>query len=393
MISLIIFLLILSFLVLIHEFGHFIMAKLNGVRVEEFAIGFPPRLFTIKYGETNYSINIFPLGGYVKLFGEEYQEVDSTQIKDQIAKGKDESVSRAFAFKKPHQKALIVAAGVVMNLIFGVIVLYGLLAYNGFKSDPLPLIFSHKFTFGTQEGRVIATNLVKDSPAQKAGLMPEDIISSYSIEYENTTTSLTSAQQLITMIKKSPGKRIFLETVNLKDGKIKTISVVPQYNKELKRAIIGVNLIDGIVLSYLTPTDKFFSGFMHSYNVLEYNFSVIGQLMGIAVKEKSTAPVAGAVSGPIGIFSVVNDMVQSSGEKIVKNLLNLMALLSLSLGVMNILPFPALDGGRMVFVIYEWIAKKPVNKKVENITNVAGFAFLMGLAVLVSINDILRLFK
>ena len=390
MISLIIFLLILSFLVLIHEFGHFIMAKLNGVRVEEFAIGFPPRLFTIKYGETNYSINIFPLGGYVKLFGEEYQEVEAEKIQDPNS---NSSLSRAFAFKKPHQKALIVAAGVVMNLLFGVLVFYGLLAYNGYKSDPLPLIFSHQFTFGTQEGRVIATNLVKDSPAQKAGLKPEDIISSYSIEYENTSTSLTSAQQLITMIKKSPGKRIFLETVNLKDGKIKTISVVPQYNKELKRAIIGVNLIDGIVLSYLTPTDKLFSGFMHSYNVLEYNFSVIGKLIGIAVKEKSTAPVAGAVSGPIGIFSVVNDMVQSSGEMIVKNLLNLMALLSLSLGIMNILPFPALDGGRMVFVLYEWIAKKPVNKKVENITNVAGFAFLMGLAVLVSINDILRLFR
>jgi regulator of sigma E protease len=369
------------------------MAKLSGVRVEEFAIGFPPRLFTIKYGETNYSINIFPLGGYVKLFGEEYQEVDETKTHEANAKQKSDIQSKAFAFKKPYQKALIVAAGVVMNLLFGVIVMYGLLSYNGFKSDPLPLIFPHQFTFGTQEGRVIATHMVKGSPAEKAGLKPEDIISSYSIEFENTTSSLTSAQQLINMIKKSPGKKIYLETVNLKDGKIKTISVVPQYNKELKRAIIGVNLIDGIVLSYVSPTDKLFSGFMHSYNVLEYNFSVIGQLISIAVKEKTTAPVSGAVSGPIGIYSVVNDMVQSSGEMIVKNLLNLMALLSLSLGVMNILPFPALDGGRMVFVIYEWIARKPVNKKVENITNVAGFAFLMGLAVLVSINDILRFFR
>lgn len=385
MFSLIIFLLILSFLVLIHEFGHFIMAKLNGVRVEEFAIGFPPRLFTIKYGETNYSINIFPLGGYVKLFGEEYQEVDPTSHK--AMRG------RAFAFKKPYQKALIVVAGVVMNLLFGVLILYGLLTFNGFKSDPLPLIFPHHFTFGTQEGRVIATHLVKGSPAEKAGLKPEDIIFSYSIEFENTTSLLTSAQQLINMIKKSPGKKIYLETVSLKDGKIKTISVVPQYNKELKRAIIGVNLIDGIVLSYTSPTDRVFSGLMHSYNIMEYNFSVIGQLINIAVREKTTAPVSGAVSGPIGIYGVVNDMIQSSGEKIVKNILNLMALLSLSLGVMNILPFPALDGGRMVFVVYEWITGKQVHKKVENVTNIAGFAFLMGLAVLVSINDILRLFR
>ncbi len=393
MISLIIFLLILSFLVLIHEFGHFIMAKLNGVRVEEFAIGFPPRLFTIKYGETNYSINIFPLGGYVKLFGEEYQEVDNSKLKSDDVVAKDKTLSRAFAFKKPYQKALIVAAGVVMNLFFGVLVMYGLLSYNGYKSDPLPLIFSHNFTFGTQEGRVIATNLVKGSPAERAGIKPEDIISSYSMEFGNTTSSLTSAQQLINMIKKSPGKKIYLETINLKDGKMKTISVVPQYNKELKRAIIGINLIDGIVLSYTSPTDRIFSGFMHSYNIMEYNFSVIGQLISIAVKEKTAAPVSGAVSGPIGIYGIVNDMIQSSGEMIVKNILNLMALLSLSLGIMNILPFPALDGGRMVFVIYEWITGKQVHKKVENITNIAGFAFLMGLAVLVSINDILRLFR
>lgn len=359
------------------------MAKLNGVRVEEFAIGFPPRLFTIKYGETNYSINIFPLGGYVKLFGEEYQEL----------KGDEMEKKKSFAFKKPYQKALIVAAGVVMNLMFGVLVLYGILAYNNFKSDPLPMLFPHHFTFGAQEGRVIATNLSKGSPAEKAGIKPEDIISSYSIDSDNQIVRLTSAQQLIDMIKKSPGKKIYLETVNLKDGATKTIPVVPQYNAQLKRAIIGVSLIDGVVISYQNSSDKLFSGFMHSYNVLEYNFSVIGQLIGISLKEKNASIVSGAVAGPVGIYGVVNDMVHTSGAQLVKNILNLMALLSLSLGVMNILPFPALDGGRMVFVVYEWISGRQVNKTVENITNVAGFVFLMGLAVLVSINDIMRLFK
>jgi regulator of sigma E protease len=383
MFSFILFILILSFLVLIHEFGHFIAAKKNGIRVEEFAIGFPPRLFAIKKGETTYTINIFPLGGFVKLFGEEQQEIKEDTT------GKN----RAFAYKKPYQKALVVAAGVFMNLLFGVVILYGLLAVNGFKSDPLPLLFPHHFTFGVQEGRVIATNLTKGSPAEKAGIKPEDIISSYSIESDNKITHLTSATQLINMIKQSPGKKIYLETVNLKDGATKTIPVVPQYNKTLKRAIIGVSLIDGIVISYDKPLDKIFSGFMHSYNVLEYNFSAIGQLIGIAWKEKNTAAVSGAVAGPVGIYSVVNDMVQTSGPQLVRNILNLMALLSLSLGVMNILPFPALDGGRMVFVVYEWITKKQVNKNVENITNIAGFVFLMGIALLVSINDILRMLK
>lgn len=395
MISLIIFLLILSFLVLIHEFGHFIMAKLNGVRVEEFAIGFPPRLFTIKYGETNYSINIFPLGGYVKLFGEEYQEVDPSKIKAQNQNSNQNNValSKAFAFKKPYQKALIVAAGVVMNLLFGVLILYGILAYNGFKSDPLPMLFPHQFTFGQQEGRVIATNLAKGSPAEKAGIKPEDIISSYSIDSDSSITHLTSANQLIETIKKSGGKTIYLETVNLKNGSTKTVPVIPQYNAKLKRAIIGVSLIDGVVISYQNQPDKLLSGFLHSYNVLEYNFSAIGQLIGMSIKEKDASLVSGAVAGPVGIYGVVNDIVQTSGAQLVKNILNLMALLSLSLGVMNILPFPALDGGRMVFVVYEWISGKQVNKTVENVTNIAGFVFLMGLAVLVSINDIMRLFR
>ncbi|MCX6730955.1 MAG: M50 family metallopeptidase [Candidatus Roizmanbacteria bacterium] len=383
MVSLILFILILSFLVLIHEFGHFIAAKKNGIKVEEFAIGFPPRLFAIKKGETTYTINIFPLGGFVRLFGEEYQGL-SNEPTDR---------ERAFAFKKPFQKALVVAAGVCMNIAFGVIILYGIIAFNGFKSDPLPLLFPHHFTFGVQEGRVIATNLAKGSPAEKAGIKPEDIISSYSIDSDSTIVRLSSAQQLINMIKKSPGKKVYLETVNLKNGTTKTVPVVPQYNATLKRAIIGVSLIDGIVISYEKPIDKLFSGFMHSYNVLEYNFTAIGKLIGMAIKEKSTAPVSGAVAGPVGIYGVVNDIVQTSGAQLVKNILNLMALLSLSLGVMNILPFPALDGGRMVFVVYEWITGKQVNKKVENITNVAGFIFLMGVALLVSISDILKLLR
>jgi len=386
MLSLILFILILSFLVLIHEFGHFIVAKKNGVKVEEFAIGFPPRLFAIKRGETTYTINIFPLGGFVRLFGEEYHDEDKMG-------GVPFDKQRAFVYKKPHQKAAVIAAGVIMNLLFGILIFYGILAFSGFKSDPLPLLFPHHFTFGVQEGRVIATNMAKSSPAEQAGIKPEDIISSFSVRRSVQPTPVTSAEQLIAVIKQSSGKQIFLQTVNLKDGSEKTVSVVPVYNETAKRALIGVSLIDGVVISYTKPLDKVFSGFMHSYNVLEYNMSTIGTLVSLAFKEKSVSPVSGAVAGPVGIYGVVNDMVQTSGAQLVKNILNLVALLSLSLGFMNILPFPALDGGRMVFVVYEWITRKRVNKKVENITNIAGFGVLMGLALLVSINDILRLFK
>ena len=380
MLSLIIFLLILSFLVIIHELGHFTVAKKNGIRVEEFGIGFPPKLKGIKKGETEYTINAIPLGGFVRLYGEEHADA---------VEGEHD---RSFVSKKPYQKAAVIVAGIVVNILFGVLLFYGILAYNGFRADPLPLLFPHHFVFGKQEGRVIAAQLVKGSPAQKAGIAPEDIILSYSAN-EGTNTTIHSAAELIDIIKSSPGKVVHLETQNLKDGATKFVTVVPQYNPTLKRAVIGVSLIDGIVLSYPTPVDKLFSGFMHSYNVLDYNFSAVAKLVQISVKEKSAAPVSGAVSGPIGIYSVVNDIMSTSGEKLTLNILNLMALLSLSLGVMNILPLPALDGGRLVFIIYEWITGKPVHKKVESITNLVGFAFLIGLAVLVSINDILRLVK
>jgi len=378
-VSFFIFIFILSLLVLIHELGHFFVAKKNGIRVEEFGIGFPPKLKGIQRGETEYTINAIPLGGFVRLYGEEY--------KDEVGGERN----RAFVSKKPHQKAAVIVAGIVVNIIFGIALFYGILAYNGFRADPLPLLFPHHFTFGTQEGSVIAAQLVAGSPAQKAGIKPEDIILSYSVD-QGTNKTIHSAAELIDIIKTSQGKTVQLETKNLKNGKSEFISVVPRYNPQLKRAVIGVSLIDGIILSYNTPLEKLFAGFLHSYNVLDYNFSAIGKLFQIAIKEKSTEPVAGAVSGPIGILTVVNDIVASSGEKLVMNILNLMALLSLSLGIMNILPLPALDGGRLVFIIYEWVTGKPVHKKIESYTNMIGFALLIGVAILVSISDIMRLF-
>ena len=122
-------------------------------------------------------------------------------------------------------------------------------------------------------------------------------------------------------------------------------------------------------------------------------FKTIGLLFKTAYQEKKVEIVSQSVSGPIGIFSIIQDLVKTSGEKFVINFLNVLAALSLSLALINILPFPALDGGRLVFVFYEWISKKPVNKKVESYINLGGFIFLIALAILISINDIMRLLK
>lgn len=391
MLSFILFLLILGLLVLIHEFGHFIVAKKSGVMVEEFGFGFPPRIFGKRIGETLYSINAIPLGGFVRMYGEEYAEVE---------KGKQKTPStlrkKAFVYKPNWKKALIVVAGVFMNMVLGVSIYYTLLSMNGFQSDPIPLLSPYKFRFGVQEGRVVATNILPESPAAKAGVGVEDILEKYQIGStvdQSRWVQITSANQLISTVKSSLGKNVFLQVENYRNGQRRVIAVSPYYNKELKRAVIGVNLLDTVVLKYQTGKQKLLSGFMHSYNILTYNFTTIGQLVQLAFKEKQLAPVSETVSGPIGIYTVVNDVVQSSGQKIVKNILNIIGLLSLSLAVMNVLPLPALDGGRLAFILFEWITGKRVNKTFERYVNLVGFFIIILFGILVSINDVMRLLR
>jgi len=382
--SILIFLLILGLLVLIHEFGHFIVAKKSGVLVEEFGIGFPPRIFSIRIGETLYSLNLIPLGGFVRLFGEEYAEV--TGKKDSKVR------NRAFVYKPPIKKAAIVLAGVFMNLLLGIVIYYGLIAHNGFRSEPIPLLTSYHFRFGQQEGRVIATNISAGSPAEQAGIKTEDLIVAYRFHDTQTSwTAIRSAAELISTIKQAPGLKVDLQTENNKNGTKRTFTVIPQYNTKLGRAIIGVNLLDTAVIAYKSPVEKLLSGPMHSYNILAYNFSTIKKLFGFAVKEKSIGPVSQTVSGPIGIFTVIKDVVSTSGSKLVVNILNIMGLLSLSLGFMNVLPFPALDGGRLIFIIYEWVTGRTVNKRFEEYVNLGGFVILILLAILVSVNDVMRI--
>ena len=159
--AIIVFILILGFLVFIHEFGHFICAKKLGVRVEEFGIGYPPAIWKKKKGETVYSINLIPLGGFTKLYGEEGEE----GVKD----------PRSFASKSHLEKAIIIMGGVAMNFLLVVIIFYFLLGMSGFTSH-LPLIFDYKFPLGTQQNFPMILGVAEDSPAEKAGLEFEDII-------------------------------------------------------------------------------------------------------------------------------------------------------------------------------------------------------------------------
>jgi regulator of sigma E protease len=152
-------------------------------------------------------------------------------------------------------------------------------------------------------------------------------------------------------------------------------------------------LVDTAIIRYDKTLEKVFAGFLHSYNLMAYNIGTLKYLIVSSFKQNNFEAVSYSVSGPVGIYSIINDLVKTSGKKLVTNILNVIALLSLSLAMMNVLPFPALDGGRMVFVLYEWISRKKVDQNVEKYVNLIGFLFLIILAILVSINDLIKLIK
>ncbi|MCX7955635.1 MAG: M50 family metallopeptidase [Patescibacteria group bacterium] len=386
--SFLIFIIILSFLVIIHELGHFLMAKKNGVKVEEFGFGLPPKIWGKKIGETLFSINLLPIGGFVKLYGEEYHEIENKNKK--II---EKNAKKAFIYKKPWQKTIIILGGIIMNLIFGIIVFYFILWSNQFKSTPIPIILkNHQFSFGNPIKKVIIAKVNENSPASKSNIKEEDIVLKYKIN-NNSWKNVNSANQFIDIVKNSKGEKITFELKNNKNDEKKITEINPIYNEKLKRYIIGVNLADIVILEYKKPEEKIFSGFLHSYNLIDYNLKIFGYLFSSAIKEKNPENITQTLTGPVGIFAVIDDMVKKSKEKLIYNLLELSALISLSLAFMNILPFPALDGGRLVFVLYEWITGKNSNKNIEKYVNFFGFLTLIALAVIIAINDFIKFFK
>jgi regulator of sigma E protease len=357
--SILIFLLILSILVLVHEFGHFIAAKKNGVLVEEFGIGFPPRLFGIKIKETVYSVNLIPLGGFVKLYGEEYDEMS------QKAKGKRQKAKKkAFVYKHPWQKIMIIVAGVVGNFFLG----WFLISYLFTQGVPVPA------------NKVIIEKVQEKSPAKEAFLQPKDAI--YSLKVDKVYPIKTSTD-LITLTKKFAGKKIVLYVERGKE-KIQTV-IVPRKNPPKNEGPLGIVITSMTEKKYPWYQAPFY-GLAHAASTTQ---KIIVELTKTIFQLLTFKKPSVDIAGPIGIARFTSEAAKSGKNAV----LELMALLSLNLAVVNLLPFPALDGGRLVFALYELLTKKRINKKLESYLNLFGFIFLIAVAILVSINDILKIYR
>lgn len=386
LIPLLVFLLILSVLVLIHELGHYLVAKKFNIKVEEFGFGFPPRAWGKKVGETIYSINWLPIGGFVKLYGED--DAGGGAVKLPKSEQPKKELDRAFFNRPVWQRAAVVVAGVVMNLLLAFVIFYTFLGLSNFKTE-LPMIGDYKFFGANQEVRetIFIGAVSKNSPAEKAGMQAFDQIIALNGQPVKSVNFFTD------QIRRNKGKEMTLAWKNLQTGKALTATLVPRTNPPKGEGALGVSFAPEMmaVISYDTPMQKAFSGITHSLNLGIYNLDAIGTLVGQAIKERSPERVGGAVAGPVGIFKVVEQFLTFPDVKErILQLLNLAGLLSVSLAIFNILPIPALDGGRLFFILIEGITGKKVNQKFETMVHTVGMVVLLSLIVLITFKDIFQ---
>ncbi len=344
--TLLVFLIILGLLIFVHEAGHFALAKLSGVKVEEFAFGFPPRLICRKRGETKYCINLFPVGGYVKMLGED----------------EDSSSPRSFSKKKARFRIMIVVAGVVMNFILG-----GLLLSLGYGIGMSPISINPD-EFPSKINEVIVAQVNEDSPAKSAGIKAGDVIFGFKNINDFADYTKENLNNEISLSVNRGGEKL--------DKKIKVSSNID--------APIGVGLVD--VPSVKLP---FFSAIYYGFkDMVLTSKNVAVALYTIVAGIFKTGKVGESIAGPVGIFNITGQAVSLGFIYIVQ----LAALLSINLAIINILPFPGLDGSRALIIFLEGVFRKQVMRsEIESVLHTVGFILLIVLILLVTFKDIVSL--
>ncbi|HEX8923535.1 MAG TPA: M50 family metallopeptidase [Patescibacteria group bacterium] len=348
--DLLIFIIALSVLVLVHEFGHFFAAIKTGVKVEEFGLGLPPRIIGKKIGNTVFSLNWLPIGGFCKLYGE-----------DGDGKGKD-----AFNNKNPWQKLLIVLGGVIMNLVLAIVVFSAVYSITGIPYET---------------NRVSIIGIAKSSPADKAGLVEGDVVK----KVENM--EVTTPSQLTAEVAKYKGKNVNLDVVT-KQGTEKQVSVEVREKPPENEGSMGVAISN----TEMRPMKwyEIYKGIGAGFKEAYFWGKIIGGGVFGMIGGLFSGHVPKDVSGPFGIYEATGAIRKSQGLLAV---IHFFGVVSVNLAIVNVLPFPALDGGRIIFVIYEMLSKKRANQQVEATVDNIGMLILLGLIVLITAGDIFRFIK
>lgn len=346
--TIVIFVAILIVIIMIHELGHLIVAKLNGVKVEEFAFGFPPRLFSFRSKGTRYSINLIPLGGYVALLGE----------------NEDIKKPGSYYSKKVWQKITIILTGVLMNFLLAIVVLA-----IGFSVGMTPLVSDPEALSGQKSSQVMVAQVVENSPAQAIGLEPGNILQGFSAPTDLSEFTKAHAGEIVNLAVKKNSK-----TENF------------QVKLAIGEAPLGVG-----VVSVTLVKQPFYQAIPTAVIEVGKSIVVIFEVLWQIIKSLFTTGKAGeagvGIVGPVGIFNFTASAIKVGWIYI----LQLLAILSINLGIINILPFPALDGGKIFFLGLEGIfRKKVVRQEIENLIHTIGFVILIVLILVITFRDIFR---
>lgn len=343
---------VLGLLVFVHELGHFLAAKRAGVRVERFSLGFPPKMFGWRVGETEYMISWLPLGGYVKLAGESPEEEESRQPYSLHA-------------KPAWVKAIIFAAGPIMNFLLAFVLLWGIFFVSG----------DEEF----DKSKIVIGNVQKDSPAEKAGLAPGDVIVSLNGE------RLTQFDSMALKIYSLPGEPVKLVWVSGGDTTRKTLVTMKEESYNEKGDKIFVGRI-GIQQAFSRkPVGFLTAGERAGITTAAFTGQVVRFVKGLFTREFSIK----SMGGPVFISKIAGQ----EASRGFSQLLFFTALLSVNLALLNLFPIPALDGGHLLLLAIEGIIRRPISVKIRAIVTQVGFGLLLLLIVFVTYNDIMRLFQ
>lgn len=364
-VNILLFILIVGFLTLIHELGHFLVAKAIKAKVYEFSLGFGPKLISKKYKETEYCIRAIPLGGFVKILG----DGDPSEY----GKGKELAKSSENLNNKPKiLQAFVMLAGVTMNILFAILFYYIILGMSGWKTSPIYVGMDGVNLVGVETEQVIAFEVIQDTNADIAGLPKYGIVKKIDgVDIESRDTLLETLEE-----------KEQVSVLACDENQDNCTEYLVDVDEEGK---MGMYVFVGTILNY--NDIKGVSGPVYLVNNLKIIGKVLGSMIGVARETGDYSELSNTVSGPVGIFLLI-DNVKTRGFVV---FLSLVADLSISLAIMNLLPIPALDGGRVLILLVEGILKKDLDEKIEAFIINGSMIFLIILIVLVFVKDIINI--
>lgn len=435
---------VLSVIIIVHEFGHFILAKANGVMVLEFSLGFGPKLLHFKKGETEYSLKLLPFGGACMMLGEDFMQQEEEQNTEAAEAGIQQQydMTRSFGAKSVWARMSILAAGPIFNFILAFILAVFIIGYLGYDPSNLSVVQENSpaAQAGLMEGdRITSINgrnvafarelslytaiypektmeisylrdggkhtatvvpdyytntsyktgititgtgmisaVTEDSAADKAGMRANDLIQRID------GTAVTQSSEIVDIIGRCEGRTLSIDV--LRDGKEVNLSVTPVMT-ETDGYYVGMYCSGARVK--VSP----FATLGYSVREVGYWIRYVFDSLGMIVRGKVTI---NDFSGPVGVVNIIGEVVEESRQEgnimVLLNLFNMAVMISANLGVMNLLPLPALDGGRLVFCIIEALRGKPVSREKEGMVHFVGMVLLMILMVVILFNDVKKIF-